>query len=239
MILPNLVLPSFANQTSSYSGIDTYDVCIDKKHFLAYPYEVTYQYNTRGFRGSEWPSNLDNIIWCVGDSFTAGLGTPYHHTWHQVLENKLNINTINVSLDGASNNWIARKIIDILEIKPKNLIVQWSYAHRRELKIPRLSDEDRRIFYDFGDTYENDIQNNIDCINLIESNKKETTIIHTFVPQNIPKHYESIFRKAIEKLNINVVWFDQLDFARDSVHYDIQTSSILAEKLIQSKYINI
>jgi hypothetical protein len=138
MILPNLVLSSFVNQRLKYSGIDSYEESIDNKHFLNYPYEISYEYNSRGFRGPEWPSELDNVCWCVGDSFTAGLGTPYHHTWHQVLSNKLNINTINVSLDGASNTWIARKIIDILEIKTKNVIVQWSYAHRRELKISRL-----------------------------------------------------------------------------------------------------
>jgi hypothetical protein len=239
MILPNLVLPSFVNQRLKYSGIDSHEENTDNKHFLNYPYEVSYEYNSRGFRGPEWPSDLNDVCWCVGDSFTAGLGTPYNHTWHQVLASKLNINTINVSLDGASNTWIARKIIDILETKPKNIIVQWSYAHRRELKIPRLSDEDRRIWHTFGDTYVQDIENNIECINLIESSKKDTTIIHTFIPNNLPKYYEPIFKKAIEKLNVNVVWFDQLDIARDTVHYDIKTSTSLVEKLIESKYINI
>jgi hypothetical protein len=239
MILPNLVLSSFINQRLKYSGIDSYEESTDNKHFLNYPYEISYEYNSRGFRGPEWPSDLDNVCWCVGDSFTAGLGTPYHHTWHQVLANKLNIDTINVSLDGASNTWIARKIIDILEIKPKHIIVQWSYAHRRELKIPKLSDEDRRIYNKFGDTYEQDIENNIECINLVESNKKDTTIIHTFIPNNLPIEYKPIFRKAIEKLNINVVWFEKLDIGRDTVHYDIKTSTSLVEKLIESKYINI
>lgn len=239
MILPDLVLSTYANQKLDYSGIDTFELCMNKKHFSNYPYKVSYEYNSRGFRGHEWPSELDNVCWCVGDSFTAGLGVPYNHIWHQVLADKLNINTINVSMDGASNSWIARKIIDILEIKPKNIIVQWSYAHRRELKISRLSDEDRRIWHKFDNNYDQDIQNNIDFINLVESNKQETTIIHTFIPNNVPTEYQSVFKTAIEKLNINVVWFEQLDYARDYHHYDIKTSSDLVEKLIDSKYINI
>jgi hypothetical protein len=240
MILPNLKITSLANQYTKSFGIDTYEKCINKKHFSSYPYNIDYQYNSRGFRGSEWPSNLDNVYWCIGDSFTNGIGSPYTHTWPCLLSNKLNITTLNVSLDGASNEWITRKIIELLEIKPKYIIVQWSYAHRREADN-NLPDEDRRMFVRWSSdtTTEQDIQNTLDCINLVEFNKEKTTIIHTFIPKNIPRNYRTIFKDTIDNMNINIVWFDQLDYARDYHHYDIKTSTDLVEKIVGSGYINI
>lgn len=130
-----------ANENSLFSGIDSIE-CIPnskKKHFKNYPYKIQYQYNSRGFRDQEWPESLDklqNSIWCLGDSFTAGVGVPFPHIWPQVLQQITNLRTINISLDGASNNWIARHARTIIdEINPKNLIVQWSYSHRREDSI--------------------------------------------------------------------------------------------------------
>ena len=136
MILPDFVLPSRVNQRWEYSGIDSIDYCIDKHHFNQYPYPITYNYNSRGFRDQEWPDSIDQLktaIWCVGDSFTVGIGNPLKHTWPWLLQNQTNLRTINVSMDGASNNWIARKTVEILQkINPQHIVIHWSYTHRRE-----------------------------------------------------------------------------------------------------------
>jgi hypothetical protein len=136
MILPDVVLPGRVNQNCSYSGIDSFESCLDKKHFESYPHAVTYQYNSRGFRDAEWPGSLEelqNSIWCIGDSFTVGIGSPLSHTWPSILQEQYQCRTINVSMDGASNNWIARHSAKILAtINPKILIIHWSYLHRRE-----------------------------------------------------------------------------------------------------------
>jgi len=251
MILPNLILPTLANQRYDSFSNDSIDTAVHKSHFSNFPYDIEYQYNSRGFRGPEWPSELNNVVWCVGDSFTSGVGSPYNHTWPHLLSDALSVPAINVSLDGGSNMWISRKILDILETTPKCIVVQWSYAHRRESPMGdsdmsrRLySVESRRLFVRFGDTEPNstteyDIQNNVDCINLVEANKGETTIIHTFVPKNVPRNYRAGFKDLINQMNLNVVWFDQIDYARDYHHYDILTSTSLVEKIIASKYINI
>jgi hypothetical protein len=244
MILPNLKLISFANYYANSTGIDSLESAEKrwtKKHFLNYPYQIEYKYNSRGFRGPEWPSNVNDVCWCVGDSFTSGVGQPYEHIWPYVFSIKSNIPTINVSMDGASNMWISRKTIELLEIEPKYIIIQWSYVHRRErdIIIGGNNLDERRIVRNGNVTTEEDIQNTIDCINLVESKKRNTTIIHTFIPKNVPNDYQVLFKDLIEKTNINVVWFDQLDYARDFHHYDIKTSNSLAEKIIASKYINI
>ena len=139
MILPDLILPSRVNQTWSYSGMDSIERCRDKKHFKSYPYDITYNYNSRGFRDAEWPSTMEELqsaIWCIGDSFTVGVGSSLEHTWPQILQQVAQRRTINVSMDGASNNWIARKSLRILEeIGPDYLIIHWSYSSRREAEM--------------------------------------------------------------------------------------------------------
>ena len=137
MILSNLMLSTRVNQRWQFSGMDSLEKCQNKNHFKSYPYPVEYVYNSRGFRDAEWPNDIDQLkhaIWCVGDSFTEGMGSPAEHAWPYLLHKQTNIRTINVSLDGASNEWIARKTIDILtEINPEYIILHWSYLHRREI----------------------------------------------------------------------------------------------------------
>ena len=149
VILPDFVLPSRVNQRWQYSGIDSIEHCLNKDHFQSYPYSIEYVYNSRGYRDAEWPDTLDELkraIWCFGDSFTVGVGQALEHTWPQVLSKKLNRRIINVSMDGASNDWIYRKINRIIEIiDPMIIVVLWSYTHRTEHHCSDLDDEQRRL----------------------------------------------------------------------------------------------
>lgn len=149
MLLSDFVLESRINAQWAYSGIDTESKCKDKNHFKNYPHKVEYTYNSRGFRDAEWPESIDelkNAIWCIGDSFTVGIGSPIEHTWPYLLQQKTGRRCINVSMDGASNEWIVRKTQRLIkEINPDKIVIMWSYVHRRENKDESLSDEDRRI----------------------------------------------------------------------------------------------
>jgi hypothetical protein len=133
VILPDFVLLSRVNLEETSSGMDSEDFCQNPRWFAQYPHNVTYKYNSRGFRDTEWPDDLTNAIWCVGDSFTLGIGSPQHHTWPTVLQRKTHTRCINVSLDGASNQWISRKIVSLSQcLLPRCVVVHWSYIHRRE-----------------------------------------------------------------------------------------------------------
>ena len=184
MILPKILNTKNINLRAKFSGMDSYSHCLDKKHFKSFPYEVDYLYNSRGFRDREWPNSLDELkesIWCIGDSFTVGIGSPINHTWVQQLELKTKKRCINVGLDGASNFWIARQAIDILTtINPKIIILHWSYSHRIEKLVNGFYVQEQ---YDLTklDTalY---VQNFISCYNKVEENKSLTTVIHSFIP---------------------------------------------------------
>jgi hypothetical protein len=185
MILSDYILPSRQNQIWNESGIDSKESCLDRTHFSAYPYAVKYRYNSRGFRDAEWPETIEELkkcIWCFGDSFTVGLGSPIDHTWVNILQNKLGVRCINVSMDGASNDWIARKAVQVIEtIQPTNIVIHWSYLSRGELTDIRLSDEQRRLENPnvfLTDQFDNFKKN----ITLVEQYNNLSEIIYSFVP---------------------------------------------------------
>jgi hypothetical protein len=182
MILPKLILPSRVNQHWEFSGMDSIDRCADKQHFLSYPHNVTYDYNSRGFRDQEWPDTMQELrdaIWCIGDSFTVGLGSPIEHTWPVRLSKITTRRIINVSMDGASNEWIARITENIVQaIDPTQLVIMWSYTHRRENVNTGLSNELQRIHSSNCTDY-NDWINFLDC-------KKRVDLITNSVQFAIP-----------------------------------------------------
>jgi hypothetical protein len=188
MILPDFVLVSRANQCWPYSGIDSPELCLDARHFDSYPHKVEYLYNNRGYRDQEWPESaeqLKNSIWCLGDSFTVGLGSPVSHTWPCVLQQVADTRTINVSMDGASNSWIQRKAVAVCQhIQPKIMIIHWSYITRGELLNNDLDDEQRRIHYssELIDTTQA-LLNFKRLVFDLEANKAHTRIIHSFIPE--------------------------------------------------------
>jgi hypothetical protein len=151
VILPDTRILWRVNETGLFSGLDHLDECVDKTHFANYPYTVDYQYNSRGFRDLEWPTDIDELrtaVWCIGDSFTAGVGSPFNHTWPQLLQKRLDQRTINISLDGGSNNWIARQTDNIIrEIAPELIVIQWSYSHRREAPLSEALDPAWQEYY--------------------------------------------------------------------------------------------
>ena len=284
MILPDFVLPSRVNQCWEYSGIDSWENCADKDHFNQYPHTVTYQYNSRGFRDQEWPNSMEelkNAIWCMGDSFTVGLGSPLEHTWPGLLQKQIGQRTINVSMDGASNNWIARKTVDILQkINPTHLVIQWSFINRRELTIkevanqwwndfyravrdpswpdcnnldefhqlplrikeeivndhimpPTPADEDCRIQHLQYATVDDDLHNTIECIELVNNSITDTKIIHSFIPAFSPNPMKIL--QYLDQHQIKYIpEFLKIDLARDGFHYDILTSQMFIDQIIDN-----
>lgn len=155
MILPEIRLPYTTNAHCKQQGIDTLDQSPDPEWFRSFPYPIEYRYNNRGFRDQDWPDDLEQLqesIWCMGDSFTVGIGSPFSHIWPQVLQQRTGQRCVNVSMDGASNNWIARQAVKILQqIRPKIMIIHWSYIHRRE-GLTKLNSEAK---YKFIENYQN------------------------------------------------------------------------------------
>lgn len=196
MILPDFVLPSLVNGRWEFSGLDSIDLCLDRKHFKNYPHAITYQYNSRGFRDTEWPDTqeeLQQAIWCVGDSFTMGLGSPVTHTWPYLLSQATCRRCINTSMDGASNDWITRKAQQIsTTVDPQHIVVMWSYTHRREHMDNTLSDEDRRLWTEGNKNCStlDDWENFSQCKNALDSTTTAVQFAIPYFDPRIPRLYE-------------------------------------------------
>jgi hypothetical protein len=143
-ILPNFLWWSYCHRQDQEHGLDSSETCNDPNHFHSFPFTVLYSHNSRGFRDQEWPNSVEQLnqaIWCFGDSATVGIGSPRQHTWTYLLEHTLNRRCINISMDGQSNEWIAKKILELVtEIAPTTIVAHWSYTHRRLDKKVNLSD---------------------------------------------------------------------------------------------------
>jgi len=219
-----LIVPKKINWISDYSGMDSLELCNNRQHFLNYSKKITYEYNSRGFRDTEWPEDLSEVIWCVGDSFTVGIGQPHEETWPAMLQKKIGKSCINIGEDGCSNDTISLRIKKIYDLyKPKLIIVMWSYFHRRRTN-------DRNVHFD-----KNDFGNKADVNNFIKNyktiSKLKTKIIHTIIPDACLD--SKIFNYLLPKIKFDVLNFPQLDYARDHHHFDIQTSKHLVDLLIK------
>jgi hypothetical protein len=185
MILPNFILSSRIGLIEHYSGIDSPKYCRNKDHFESYPYAIEYRYNSRGYRDQEWPTDLNNAIWCLGDSFTEGLGSPIEHTWPYLLQQTSGQRCINVSLDGASNDWILRKANELLDqLQPSAIVIHLSYLHRGENPNSLLSDEDRRMSLRAGEIdTPNWISRLQQDIHKLNQRRGRTKIVYSFIPE--------------------------------------------------------
>jgi hypothetical protein len=168
-----LFIAKLANKKFVYCDVDTTG---------SDPHVADCYYNSRGFRDQEWPQNLDRVTWCLGDSFTVGHGSCFAHTWPQALSRLSQHRVISVSMDGASNNWIARQACDVYDLaRPKNIVIMWSYLHRREHTNSDLEDIDRRLHY-IKSTVAQDYENFLVCRQLVHDHCTESNLIELVIP---------------------------------------------------------
>lgn len=248
MILSDFYLNTRANQIWYESGIDSLSECIDKDYFKSYPYDVEYKFNSRGYRDEEWSDNLQDLkesIWCLGDSFTVGMGIPYDKMWTKVLERLTNKRTINVSLDGASNEWIVRKFVRLIEeVNPNNIVIHWSYFDRRESNDVSLSDEDRRIKLLTVNDYEKNehikqlpihFKNLLSCVKKVEDANYAGVVIHSIIHDEInsyDKKIQSFIHRSLNSFTSHYISdVGKVDYARDGLHYGVVTSENFAKKI--------
>lgn len=207
--------------------LDNRQECFNREHFDNYPHEVSYTFNSRGFRDAEWPETIDELkeaIWCVGDSFTFAVGAPVHHNWPTILQSKINRRCINISMCGASNEWILRKARRIAEeINPLAIVTHLSYTHRGERDSHTLSDEKRRMHIKYATVDE--AMGNVNYV-LHSLKALGTPTITSFIPDT-----GVILDKITGTLDIPP--FDILDYARDGKHYDILTATMFADQVAE------
>lgn len=203
-------------KNTTISGIDCPELCLDKEHFRNYPKKILYKYNTNGFRDHEWPTDLSDVIWCVGDSFTVGIGQPFEETWPNLLQKKLNKRCLNLGEDGCSNDTMALRIKEICKLhNPKLIVVMWSYLARR-----------RRNNKDVGHN-KNDFGDDMDLVNFSKNFKMANELSTNILNLLIPFAFDGMELLKEKYKDLTVI--PQLDYARDHHHFDIMTSEYVTD----------
>ena len=217
----HISIPYYQNMLCSELGMDSHAHCLDKSWFEQWPDAVSYQFNSAGYRTHE---SIDRgCVLVIGDSFTLGLGVNSDQRYTDILEQQLGHQVANFSLNGASNDWISRKLEQLLEVlQPQAVIVHYTFSHRRERPNLHWHDDERtecEPFYSSQENFDN-WRKNFDCINSLCENLQ---VIHSFIPD---WHDQFVDYAALGQ-GI-VAPYDMLDFARDKFHYGILTHQLLA-----------
>ena len=215
-------IPDYYNLQCCTLGLDSPKHCFDKTHYLTNP-DVVYNFNSLGYRSAE--EYVGTEILAIGDSFTLGLGVNVEDTWPAQLAALLNYPVLNFSLNGASNDWIARRATELLDFfKPKLLVVHYSFSHRRENPNLNWHDNERTECEPIYTDEENFInwQKNFKKIS-----KLDVPVVHSFIPNwhPISIDYTSLGLNVIPPINI-------IDVARDGFHYGVKTHQLLATTLL-------
>lgn len=199
-------------------GVDSPEWCFAPDHYRSFDLNVDYVFNSLGYR--EPDNYTKNAIICIGDSFTVGLGLPIELTFPKRLQHYLGHPVLNFGLNGASNEWIARKLEIILKyFEPTAIVVHYSFSHRRELDEPAWSDDERTMcdehLYSEGINY----NNWLNCYNRIC--ELPGNIIHSFIHE----WHTTNLRPP------NTMHPRRIDFSRDGFHYGPKSSDLFAKAL--------
>jgi|688.fasta_scaffold670782_1 hypothetical protein len=216
-ILPNLYIGNLIDEQYGCYGTDTISHATKHnriEHYNNYYHKIHYIFNERGFRDRNWPRDLQDSVWCVGDSHTLGIGVRQEEIYPNVLENISSKSVINVSFYAANNIWISCAAVEILQqIKPKNLVIGWTHF-------------DKIIFPDEPVT--NKLENLIffkKCVDRVLKANQNTNIIHFIIP-NATLH---TINKSDYKNFLGMI--ELLDYGRDQYHIGIKTHTWLAEEI--------
>jgi hypothetical protein len=212
-----------------YAGLQTDKLGMDSKEHSANPRifaqwaPVTYQFNEIGFRTHSANQMKSDAILVLGDSFTLGLGVNVSDRYTDILEKQLSHQVLNFSLNGASNDWIARTLPKLLTLFcPRAVVIHYTFSHRRERPHPEWHDDERtecEPFYSSAENFDNWMTN----FNLICGAAGGTKLIHSFIPD---WHDQGV---DYDKLGKNIISpMPMLDRARDNFHYGVRTHQALA-----------
>jgi hypothetical protein len=214
-----LKIGGYIDYTSTSLGLDSIDECFSRDHFKNFPHTVTYQFNSLGYREVDPSLYTKNPIITIGDSFTVGLGLPVELTYPKQLESLVQHQVLNFSLNGASNEWISRKLAILLKyFSPVAIIIHYTFSHRREKNEPTWFDDERTLCDPLPDS-----KDNFD--NWLVNHNKIKSIVNT-----IPTYYSFIPNWHTETIQFDdpVILPHQVDYARDRFHYGETTSLALA-----------
>lgn len=214
-MLKNFIVHSKQNYRSNWLSPD-----LEKNSRKNYPWTITYEFNSRGYRDREWPASLKDPVWCIGDSATMGIGAPAEHAWPFVLEKLINKPTINVSILAGSNDFVYRKAMELLtEIQPETIVCNWTFLTRRDLENHQIQQfiqsEKSRLWIEF--------YNNVKDVSWPACDTQENM---SLLPENIQQELLNLYQVP------DIVLTDEMLQQDFGPHAILLSSEVLVEYFI-------
>jgi hypothetical protein len=94
---------------------------------------VEFNYNSYGYRTTEFNKEINNYIVISGCSLTEGHGLHLEQTWGNKLKEQLNIPVVNLAKGGANAEFVSQNLINWINskfTKPTAIIAQWPSPYR-------------------------------------------------------------------------------------------------------------
>jgi hypothetical protein len=102
-------------------------------------------------------------------------------------------------MDCASNTWMSRRAQQIIkEIAPKQMVVLWSYIHRRESPNIDLPDDDRRLHFKKSNSDLDDLKNFINCYTNLKNCSAGTNIFNGIIPHSGFPSMDNFYDRMIQ-----------------------------------------
>jgi len=218
-------IPFYTSMYATELGLDSLKHCPNRQLFKQHS-SVTYQFNEIGFRTHNVANFNSNAILVLGDSFTLGLGVNSNKRYTDLIEQQLSYQVLNFSLNGASNDWIARKLQQLLVLfQPRAIVIHYTFSHRRERPESDWFDNERtecEPLYSSKENFDNWFIN-FKKICLLANNIK---LVHSF----IPNWHDQVVDYGVLGLNV-IPPLIQSDNARDNFHYGPKAHQDLADAI--------
>lgn len=220
-----IAIPFYSNMRCQTLGLDHWDHCLDSVHFGNHS-AIWYEFNSLGYRTHKVEQFQPNAILTLGDSFTLGLGNHADQRFTDIIQRTLRHQVLNFSLNGASNDWICRKLSQLLPFfQPKAIIIHYTFSHRRERPQSDWHDDERT---ECEPTYSSDqnYSNWFDNFSKIQTLAGGIKCVHSFIHNwhDCVVDYHDLGQNVLPPQ-------PQLDFARDGFHYGPATHQLLADKI--------
>ena len=218
-----IIIPRYANLSCSELGHDS-PTHAGQKFFMHAP--VQYQFNANGFRTHNFARLDSDCVLVVSDSYTLGMGENINCCYTTIIEQQLGWPVFNISLNGASNDWIARRTKDMLDIvQPRAIVIHYTFSHRREFYNTTWHDDERTLCEPVHTSTEN-FDNWQQNFNKIAVLARSTPLIHSFIPNwhDAPVDYAVMPGMILPPI-------ESVDCARDGFHYGPRTHQLLANQI--------
>lgn len=241
----------FSNKVFDWFSPDTEENYNKVKKLVPYgPTDISYKYNSQGFRSDEfesWEGHSTRIVF-AGCSHTEGIGLPIEDTWanifHKKICNDLNqkIPFWNIAAGGTGLDHLVRYLIHYGDLLRPNIIISllphvirrerwdtdqwgpWKQYVEKNSKSDVLY-EKRYVIYQ--------TEKNFSVLNLLLERWNSTFLFYSydddydFTNINFPRIKQYTFDHTV------------VDYARDNIHHGPNTQKNFAEKFYQISYNDI